>query len=268
MRAGSLTGNSRRSTGSVRFAPMVLVAFLCLPTGDVAVADGDLAIPRLVALQQEPSSDKAPKKGSDKSTDKSPRKNAGKSQGKSSDAAKPRIVPAGKTGEPATGNTKDREIAVEKFVEQHHSELAAVLNHLKDNNSQEYDRAIRDLSRVVERLSQTRSRDSQRYELELKQWQNQSRIDLLTARLKMANSEDYRDPMRVLLRERIDLKVALLQFERERLVERLQKSEQLLQALGAEQDAMVESQLRVIIGTNKPAKPVKPAGAAKKNSSK
>ena len=120
--------------------------------------------------------------------------------------------------------TPEREAAVMKFVEQHHSELAVLLTHLKDNNHQEYDRAIRDIFRISERLVQTRQRDDRRYELELQQWQNQSRIDLLSARLKMANSDEYREALRQLLAERIDLKAAVLQLERERLAERLRRT--------------------------------------------
>jgi len=261
MRAAALTGSAPRSNALASNALACLATLLCLPSNPAALADGDLDIPRQVAIQQESSPAKPSKKDAAKSADKSPRKQAAKPQRMLIDATKP-------DGASAEASSKDKEVAVEKFVDQHHPELGILLNHLKENNRQEYERAVRDLSRVADRLALTRDRDERRYQLELKQWQNQSRIDLLTARLKMANSEDYREPMRVLLRERLDLKAALLQLDRERLVERIQKTDQQLQTLSAEPSVIVESQLRVILGANKPARPVKPAGAAKKNSSK
>lgn len=212
-------------------------------------ADGDGSPSRALALRQDASPGGRDVKGSG-STDKSPRKGPAKVQ-----------PPTGEKG------GTDKEVAVRKFVDQHHPELAAVLNHLKEHNAEEYQRAVRDLSRVVDRLSLARDRDQRRYELELKQWQNQSRIDLLTARIKMANSEDYREAMRTLLRERLELKTALLQLERDRLGDRLQKLDQQLQSLSGERETLVENQLRVILGTNKPSKPAKDVGPAKKKSS-
>jgi hypothetical protein len=238
-----------RLIAGAAIAQLGVVVLGALMLDRATAADGDAGLPRAVALQQDSAAGTRNGKGG-VPTDKPPRKGVTK--------------PQAAAGEKVAA---EKEVAVRKFVDQHHPELAAVLNHLKDYNAQEYQRAVRDLSRVVDRLSLARERDRRRYELELKQWQNQSRIDLLTARIKMANAEDYREPMRTLLRERLDLKTALLQLERERLGDRVQKLDQQLQSLSGEPDAMVESQLRVILGANKPAKPAKEAGPAKKKSS-
>lgn len=248
------------------------LAVLSLFVASVAArADGDLGSTRLLALQQDSSSSEKPsaKGTNDSKRDTPARKNAAKTAPK---GAAPTTLPDKRgAAETATEDVAGaKETAVRKFVEQQLPELESVLNHLKEYNSQEYQRAVRDLSRTVERLSQSRERDQRRYELELKQWQNQSRIDLLVARLKMANSEEYREPLRGLLRERLELKTAVLQLERERLAERMQKIDQQLQAGNAAQESLIDSQLRTILAANRPAKSAKGATGAgpKKNSAK
>lgn len=246
-----------------------------------ARADGDLGSTRLLALQQDSSSSEKPSaKGNDEIKRDTPaRKNPAKTQPKgavstTTQGKDPESIPAKAGAAEKAGVAEDvagaKETAVRKFVEQQLPELESVLNHLKEFNSHEYQRAVRDLSRTVERLAQSRERDQRRYELELKQWQNQSRIDLLVARLKMANSEEYREPLRVLLRERLELKTTVLQLERDRLVERMQKIEQQLQAGSVAQESLIDSQLRTILAANRPAKSAKGATGAgpKKNSAK
>ena len=79
--------------------------------------------------------------------------------------------------------TPEREAAVMTFVKQHHAELAELLVQLKASNSKEYEQAIRELFRTSERLAQIQERDMPQYELELKHWQVQSRVQLLSARV-------------------------------------------------------------------------------------
>lgn len=233
-----------------------------------ARADGDRTESRLVALRRDdvaaPSQDSPREKSAKSAAVEKPEKPGVKNSKKP--GAKPQNkLPA--TVRPAAELPPEKETRVREFVARHHPELAALLDHLKDNQHAEYERAVRDLDRAVERVESWRDRDARRHELELKQWQNQSRVDLLVARLRMANSEDYREPMRALLRERLEIKSELLKLERTRLVERLEKTDQQLQSLASEQDVAIENQLKVLLGTNKPGKPAKPAVGAKQKKS-
>ena len=159
-------------------------------------------------------------------------------------------VDAAKAGA-AVGVTPEREAAVMKFVEQHHPELGTLLVRLKDGDRKEYDRAVRDLFRVSERLAQTHERDQSRYELELRAWQVQSRIDLLTARMRMSGGEELKSQLRQTLLEQHQIKQQLLQFERDRVAERLQKLDEQLKGIEQSREDIVEKQLRLLSGEKK-----------------
>lgn len=124
--------------------------------------------------------------------------------------------------------TPEREAAVISFVERNHAELAALLAHLKANQPKEYERAVRDLFRVTEKLAMVHERDSRQYDLELKAWKSQSRAQLLVARLKMtdpesANSEELKNQLREILSEQMQARLEVMKLERERVSGRLEK---------------------------------------------
>lgn len=182
-------------------------------------------------------------------------------------------APASKKGakaaaaEAATTITPEREAAVLKFVEQHHPELAALLSSLKAGNAKEYQRALRDLFRVSERLAQFYGRDPQRYDLELRLWQAQSRMDLLAARLQMSGNAELRTQLEQSLAEQFSLRQSLLRLERERAAERLKKLDQQLEALDASRDELLDRQLRQLVDKPVPDK-IKPSGPAKAKGTK
>ncbi len=172
----------------------------------------------------------------------------------------------GGLGEPAAAVTPEREAAVMKFVEQHHPELAALLDSLKSRNSNEYQRAVRDLFRVSERLAQFFGRDPQRYELELRLWQSQSRMDLLAARLKMSASQELQTQLQQSLDEHFSLRQSLLRLERDRAADRLRKLDEQLQTLDASRDELLDRQLKQLVG--KPKQPPKTKGTSAAGSTK
>jgi hypothetical protein len=119
--------------------------------------------------------------------------------------------------------TPEREAAVQTFVERNHPELAELLTHLKSNKPQEYERAIRELHRITERLAGIQERDRTQYDLELKLWTAQSRVQLFTARLRMDATDELKTQLRDALNSQAEAKVALLKHERVRVTARLNK---------------------------------------------
>src|SRR5688500_6020942 len=124
--------------------------------------------------------------------------------------------------------TPERESAVVSFVERNHAELAELLAHLKTNQPKEYDRALRDLFRVTEKLAMVHERDSRQYDLELKSWKAQSRAQLLVARLKMTDPEsgdveELKKQLRETLSEQMQARLEVMKLERERVTGRLEK---------------------------------------------
>ncbi len=90
------------------------------------------------------------------------------------------------------GHSNGRAAAL-AFVQQQQPELARLLDYLRKNQPRQYQRAVRELSRTAERLSQTRDRDPRRYELELQAWKARSRIDLLAAKWQVKPDDELRE---------------------------------------------------------------------------
>ena len=142
--------------------------------------------------------------------------------------------------------TPEREATVTAFVEKNHPELKELLTYLRDNRRKDYERAIRELSRDSERISQLKDRDGKQYDLELKAWTIKSRIQLLAAHLAMGDKEEIRNQLRALLNEQMDVRSAVLKRERERAHERLAKIDQDLNRLENDREKIVENQLKLL----------------------
>lgn len=133
-----------------------------------------------------------------------------------------------------------QEAAAIALVQRHHKELFELLIHLKEGMPQEYERAIRDLSRASDRLAQFEKRDAERYQLELQLWQAESRRQLVTARLQMGYDESLLNELRETLKEEQRLELAALRHERERLAGRITKIDEQIKTQEANPEAAVE----------------------------
>lgn len=143
--------------------------------------------------------------------------------------------------------TPEREAAVNTFVRLNHPDLVDLLAHLKANQRKEFDRAVRELYRVSENLAQLQERDQERHALELRRWKAQSRVHLLTARLRMGDSEDLKRQLKESLQELRDVRVAALELDRLRASDRLQRAEAELARLRTGGEASIEAQLRQLL---------------------
>lgn len=133
----------------------------------------------------------------------------------------------------------EQESAVIQFVEQHHRELLELLIYLKEGLPEEYARAIRDLARTRERLALSEKRDPERYQLDLKHWQVESRRQLLTARFQMSQDAELVAKIRECLVEEHQLSLAILKYDRDRLASRLAKLDEQI----ARQEAAFKSSI-------------------------
>ncbi len=168
---------------------------------------------------------------------------------------------AAKAQVPAVAITADREAAALVFARQNHPELAALLDGLKRNAPREYQAALVDLDRAVERLSKVKERSAERYEFELAEWKITSRIRLLAARLTMSSDPTVEAELRAALRERLELRLAAHRVERDRLQVRVTKLDQQIEELASKADATVEKQfleLRKTLPAARPAAKSKP----------
>lgn len=136
-------------------------------------------------------------------------------------AKKPVTVEAAKND--AEPIAPKRETAAIKFAQQHHPELAELLSRLKASHPEQYTKALRELDKTRERLEKAKDNDADRYAILLREWQLDSRVRLLAARLTMSTSEELETELRQVLTERHDVRLQLLTYDREKSKTRLQK---------------------------------------------
>ena len=116
-----------------------------------------------------------------------------------------------------------REIAAVGFAQQHHPELALLLGRLKESHPDQYTKALRELDKTRTRLEKANDADADRYAILLREWQLDSRVRLLAARLTMSTSEELETELRQTLTERHDVRLQLLTYDREKSKTRLLK---------------------------------------------
>jgi len=142
--------------------------------------------------------------------------------------------------------TPEREAAVQTFVERNHPELAELLTHLKANKPQEYERAIRELHRITERLAGIQERDRTQYDLELKLWTAQSRVQLFTAKLRMDSTGELKNQLRDALNAQAEAKVALLKHERIRVTARLNRIDADIAQFENDRQKVIDKQMELL----------------------
>ncbi len=168
------------------------------------------------------------------------------------------------------GFTAEREAAALTFVRQHHPELADLLTRLKDRRPQEYQKAIRDLFRVSERLALSNEQQPARYELELQEWKLASRIQLLAARMSMNGSPELEQELRGLLADQLEVHRQLVKFNYDRAATRAAALAAELEDIEARKAALVNERYQEAmkaVGAKKqsarPSGPGKSAGGVK-----
>ena len=142
--------------------------------------------------------------------------------------------------------TPEREAAVMNFVERNHSELGELLDYLKTSQPRQYEQAVKDIYRVTERLATIQERDPLQYELEVKLWTAQSRVQLLAARLKMGDNESVKQDLREALAAQVDARLDVLKHQKKQAAERLERMDKDIEQLETNKDKTVERQLETL----------------------
>lgn len=142
-----------------------------------------------------------------------------------SPSKKPAPTVAGKPADVESISPKREEAAV-AFAQQHHRELAELLTRLKVSFPEEYMKALRELDKTRSRLEKAREYDEDRYAILLREWQLDSRVRLLAARLTMSTSAELEAELRQALAERHDARLQLLTYEREKSKTRILKMDE------------------------------------------
>jgi len=169
------------------------------------------------------------------------------------------------TAKPAISITPEREAAVLTFVQRNHAELTDLLAVLKTSQPEEYDRAVRDIFRAMERMNQIQERDPLQYDLEVAAWAAQSSVQLLAAKLKMGSTDDLVKKLRDALAIQNNAKLALLKHEHQKAADRLTKIDSDIARFETDREEVIDKQLKIL---TRSAGEVRPAKLLPKNSAK
>lgn len=129
------------------------------------------------------------------------------------------------------------------FARSQHPELVPLLEKLKEDNPHEYRKALTDLYRAQQKLHRMADQNPERYALALRQWNVQSRINLLAARMIREADETRDETLKSLLAERRQLRIEMLQFDRTKLAERLASLDAQLTQLQQDPDGDIDKEL-------------------------
>ena len=105
--------------------------------------------------------------------------------------------------------TPKREAILNDFAKQHHPELATLLQTLKTKSPNDYGAAMFDLDRSVDRLLKSQEKTPEKFDAQLAEWKNTSRIRLLEARLVMTDDRSVEGELRSALAELLKMKLAV-----------------------------------------------------------
>lgn len=135
--------------------------------------------------------------------------------------------PAARTDTPKDADT---ERVVLQLVKTHLPELTPVLQQLRTAKPREYELAIKDLARAARKLELARNRDQRLFELEVELLQAEQQASLLTARLKVRDSQSDRTKLREAAKRLHQAQIARAEYDVEFYRQRLSRNQQQLDA--------------------------------------
>lgn len=142
---------------------------------------------------------------------------------------------------------RKRELAALKFAREHHRDLADLLKGLRKTDEQSYQTGLRSLTRDAERISKIADRDEERYQLAVEVWKADSRIRLEIARLSMSPDEDVESRLRPLLLQKRVARIDVLELERSRAFDRMNKCDEQLEMLKGNRDERIAQEIKRVI---------------------
>jgi hypothetical protein len=156
----------------------------------------------------------------------------------------------------------ERESEALAFAREHHPELATLIEKLRKDNRRQFDQALRQLSQDRDRLVRLKKQSPPQYDLALAAWKLDSRAHLLAARMTLSQDPALEAELKQVLRDRVDVRLKQLKFERDRLQDRLTTVNKSIQKIEVDTKAIADADLqrikRSIAKSRRPA-PKKPS---------
>jgi hypothetical protein len=98
-------------------------------------------------------------------------------------------------------------------------------------------------------LATIQERDPLQYELEVALWTAQSKVQLLSARMKMAVADDLKKELREALGAQADARLALLKHQRKQAADRLSKLDGDIARFENDREKVIDRQLQLLTRT-------------------
>jgi hypothetical protein len=157
-------------------------------------------------------------------------------------------VPA-PVGNAAVGNDTVGNDIVRAFAQEHHPELAALLEQLETADPAAFAAASAEIGRTLERLERLRERQPELYEAKLQDWKLSSRIRLALARMALTKDADPQldGELRELVQQRQTWQRVVYAAEREKIVKRLERIDEILEEQDREPAVAVDRETTELI---------------------
>lgn len=143
-------------------------------------------------------------------------------------------------GTPNAPDASTEESPLLEFVEEHQPSLVKLLKYMKKKQPHQYEQALKELSRVKQRLNSLEKRDSESYAIELELWQVRSKLRMLVAEILASDKDSHeklRTQLHALVEKEIDLDTARLRLEQKRVEQKLASVQTQLNERTADQAA-------------------------------
>ncbi|MFM7115654.1 MAG: hypothetical protein ACKO0N_03385 [Planctomycetota bacterium] len=138
------------------------------------------------------------------------------------------------------------------FAEEHDPQLRALLEMLETKRPKQFRQALANLARDTDRLNALQTRDPERYDLELLQWKNNQRVQILSAKLTLkGGSPEGKDELKKLLARKTELRQESLQLELRRARERVARLEEQTGKFTKPSDSELEKQVEQMLSRAK-----------------
>lgn len=154
---------------------------------------------------------------------------------------------AARTKESAT----HRQAALMEFVQQNHPDLKRLLDLLEKRKPAQFRQAMKELAKHYDRLQAVKSRDAEKYRIALRYWKVHSRIEVMSAQVALKGADKFESKLKELIRQRLEIRIQLREYEEARLQERLNRVQDGLDAARKSMDADVERQLKQILNASR-----------------
>lgn len=244
----SVSNRAGRMIGAVTLAAGGLLLTLAVMGSGLRAADEP-------AAGKSPAADKSPAPG--KSETKPAEATAttegtGATPGKSGENPRPAPKPNAAKRDPKRPEQKrgatfaERSQAVIAFAREHHPELAELLTRLEMTDAKQFETAIHELEREVERLTRMKEKPTAQYDLAIKKWKYDSRIRLIVARLSMNESSELEAELRSAVSERVALREQELRDELVQLRKRIESHEKQLKEIDESRDKVIDREVSLM----------------------